>query len=134
MGDIFRAVPIGRCGAEPCRAALLHQPNSLTLKNAESTIRFVRLTDRERNTIVNAVHRYDAHARVYLFGSRVDDAKRGGDIDLLVRSASIGPAERRRIRRSICDVIGEQKIDILVAANLDKPLARVAQRSGVLLQ
>jgi predicted nucleotidyltransferase len=94
----------------------------------------MRLTDRERKTIVSTVHRYDAQAQVYLFGSRVDDAKKGGDIDLLVRSASIGPAERRRIRRSICDVIGEQKIDILVAANLDNPLVRVAQRSGVLLQ
>jgi hypothetical protein len=51
-----------------------------------------------------------------------------------VRSASIGPAERRRIRRSICDAIGEQKIDILVAADLDNPIVRVAQRSGVLLR
>ena len=83
---------------------------------------------------MSAVHRYDAQAQVYLFGSRVDDAKKGGDIDLLVRSAFIGPDERRRIRRSICDVIREQKIDILVAANLDNPLARVAQLSGVLLQ
>jgi uncharacterized protein len=93
----------------------------------------VRLTDRERDTIVSAVHRYDVQAQVYLFGSRVDDAKKGGDIDLLVRSASIGPVERRRIRRSICDAIGEQKIDILVAADLDDPIVRVAQRSGVLL-
>jgi hypothetical protein len=47
---------------------------------------------------------------------------------------TIGPAERRRIRRSICDVIGEQKIDLLVASDLADPLARVAHRSGVLLQ
>ncbi len=105
----------------------------LTLKQADPTIRCMRLTDRERNTIVSAVHHYDAQAQVYLFGSRVDDAKRGGDIDLLVRSASIGPAERRRIRRTICDAIGEQKIDILIAADLDDPFTRVAQRSGVLL-
>jgi len=90
----------------------------------------MRLTDRERNAIVSAVHRYDAQAQVYLFGSRVDDAKKGGDIDLLVRSASIGPAERRRIRRSICDAIGEQKIDILVAADLDNPFLRVCSTSS----
>jgi uncharacterized protein len=93
----------------------------------------MRLSDRERNAIVTAVHRYDAQAQVFLFGSRVDDAKKGGDIDLMVRSASIGPAERRRIRRTICDAIGEQKIDILVAVDLANPMARVAQSSGVLL-
>ena len=94
----------------------------------------MRLSDRERNAIVSAVHRYDAQAQVFLFGSRVDDAKKGGDIDILVRSASIGPDERRRIRRAIYDTIGEQKIDIRVAADLANPLVRVAQRSGVLLQ
>jgi predicted nucleotidyltransferase len=94
----------------------------------------MRLTDRERSAILSAVHIYDAQAQVFLFGSRVDDVKKGGDIDLLVRSSSIGLAEKRRIRRAICDAVGEQKIDILVAADLSNPLVRVAQRSGVLLQ
>jgi predicted nucleotidyltransferase len=105
----------------------------LTLRCGDPTIHSMRLSDRERNTIVSAVHRYDAQAQVFLFGSRVDDAKKGGDIDLLVRSAVIGPSEKSRIRRAICDAIGEQKIDILVAADLSNPMARVAQRSGVLL-
>jgi predicted nucleotidyltransferase len=94
----------------------------------------MRLSDRERNAIVSAVHNYDAQAQVFLFGSRVDDNKKGGDIDLMVRSTSIGPADKRRIRRAICDAIGEQKIDILVAADLASPMARVAQRSGVRLK
>jgi predicted nucleotidyltransferase len=94
----------------------------------------MRLSDRERDAILSAVRRHDRRARVFLFGSRADDAKRGGDIDLLVLSDTIGPAERRRIRRSICDVIGEQKIDLLVAGDLANSLARVAHRSGVLLQ
>jgi uncharacterized protein len=93
----------------------------------------MRLSDPERKTIVSAVRRYDAQAQVFLFGSRVDDAKKGGDIDLMVRSTSIGPAERRRIRRTICDAIGEQKIDILVVADLASPMARAAQSSGILL-
>ena len=106
----------------------------MTLRGSDPTIHFMRLSDRERNAIVSAVHSYDAQAQVFLFGSRVDDAKKGGDIDLLIRSGSIGPDERRRIRRSICDAIGEQKIDILLAADLANPLVRIAERSGVLLQ
>jgi hypothetical protein len=82
----------------------------------------MRLSDRERNAIVSAVRFYDARAQVFLFGSRADDAKKGG------------ADQKRRIHRSICDAIGEQKIDILVAADLSNPLVRVAQRSGVLLQ
>jgi predicted nucleotidyltransferase len=104
------------------------------LRDGDLTIDFMRLSDRERDSILSAVRRYDRRARVFLFGSRADDGKRGGDIDLLVLPDTIGPAERRRIRRSICDVIGEQKIDLLVASDLADPLARVAHRSGVLLQ
>jgi predicted nucleotidyltransferase len=106
----------------------------LTLRDCDRTIERMRLSDRERDSILRAVRRYDRRAQVFLFGSRADDAKKGGDIDLLVLSDTIGPAERRRIRRSICDVIGEQKVDLLVAADLADPLARVAHRSGVLLQ
>jgi len=93
----------------------------------------MRLSERERDAIISAVRRYDEHARVFLFGSRADDTKKGGDIDLLVLSDTIGIAERRQIVRTICDAIGEQKIDLLVAVDLADPLARVARRSGVLL-
>ena len=37
----------------------------------------MRLSDRERNAIVSAVHHYDVEAQIFLFGSRVDDAKKG---------------------------------------------------------
>lgn len=44
----------------------------------------MRLKDFERNAIVSAIKERDLAARVFLFGSRVDDTKKGGDIDLLV--------------------------------------------------
>jgi predicted nucleotidyltransferase len=46
----------------------------------------MRLPEAERQAILNAVRSEDPDAVVYLFGSRVDDAARGGDIDLLVLS------------------------------------------------
>jgi predicted nucleotidyltransferase len=44
----------------------------------------MRLSDAERGAIRRAIADFDPEAMVYLFGSRTDDTKRGGDIDLLI--------------------------------------------------
>ena len=44
----------------------------------------MRLKDEEKQPILQAIHCVDPHARVYLFGSRVDDSGKGGDIDIIV--------------------------------------------------
>ena len=46
----------------------------------------MRLADNEQSAIREAICKVDSEAAVYLFGSRVDDAAKGGDIDLLVLS------------------------------------------------
>ena len=57
---------------------------------------------------------------VFLFGSRVDDRKRGGDIDLLVEiPEAISPEElvlrRTRFVSRIYRLLDEQRIDVLIA-------------------
>ncbi len=94
----------------------------------------MRLSDVEKESILAAVRLHDPDAQVLLFGSRANDSKRGGDIDLLIYSPTIGPAEKRAIRRAICDAIGEQKIDIIVAADASEHMVRIAQRTGVALR
>ena len=94
----------------------------------------MRLSERERKEILATVRLFDENARVFLFGSRADDSKKGGDVDLLVLSETISPLERARIRRVICDRIGDQKIDLLIAANLTDPFVKMARSSGILLQ
>jgi len=44
----------------------------------------MRLTSFEITKIKEIVHRYVPKALVYIFGSRVDDSKKGGDIDILI--------------------------------------------------
>ena len=46
----------------------------------------MRITEQERDIIIETVQTVAPNASVYLYGSRTDDRKRGGDIDLLVLS------------------------------------------------
>jgi len=59
---------------------------------------------------------FGSDAKVVLFGSRVDDDKRGGDIDLLVKCTSEvteSGLKSAQLSARIQRQIGEQKIDVL---------------------
>lgn len=44
----------------------------------------MRLSPRLRNILIHAIKESFGDVHVYLFGSRVDDEKKGGDIDLAI--------------------------------------------------
>ncbi len=46
----------------------------------------MRLSEIEQKTIKESVSAFDKQAKIVLFGSRVRDAARGGDIDLSIIS------------------------------------------------
>ena len=78
-------------------------------------------------------------AAVWLFGSRVDNAKKGGDIDVLVRPAPTADDEpfARKIRMLILleRVLGARKIDVVVEqANDLRPIVAVAHATGIQIQ
>ena len=56
----------------------------------------------------------DKNAKVYLFGSRVDDSKKGGDIDLIISSDKITKDDIYKIKSIMFNKLDEQKIDILI--------------------
>jgi predicted nucleotidyltransferase len=91
----------------------------------------MRINDEEKKILVDAVKAQDPAARVWLFGSRVDDGKRGGDIDIAVLSSAIGRLGRMRIRRLVTDALGEQKIDVVVSADGTDPFFRLAVGKGI---
>lgn len=57
----------------------------------------MRITKNEQDAIKKVITYLDPAAKVYLFGSRVDDQKKGGDIDLLILSQVISENDRRNI-------------------------------------
>jgi predicted nucleotidyltransferase len=74
----------------------------------------MRLTPEERTTIKSVFNQFFPEAKVYLFGSRVDDNKKGGDIDLLVLAKDKPDLSLdTKIDAELQRKLGEQKIDIL---------------------
>jgi hypothetical protein len=65
----------------------------------------------------------------------VDDTARGGDVDLLVISATLGFRDVLRLRTRILDRIGWQQLDLVVRRRdqMDEPLAAMAQETGIKL-
>ena len=60
-------------------------------------------------------------SKVILYGSRTDDSKRGGDIDLYIQcSLGIGEAEKYQLKIKFLvqlkKIIGDQKIDVLIGS------------------
>ncbi len=76
----------------------------------------MRLTAGEIDAIVRIAQEiYGWGVEVFLFGSRTDDSKRGGDIDLLVRNAGEkkGVLERVRMVTKLKLALGDRKIDVI---------------------
>lgn len=101
----------------------------------------MRLTDRQRAIIrATVAETFGAGADVWLFGSRTDDNRRGGDIDLLIETDqvdvdAIARAEIAFLTR-IQMKLGEQKIDVLLdypARKTRPPIFAVARQTGILL-
>jgi predicted nucleotidyltransferase len=94
----------------------------------------MRLTNSERELIKKAFLESFQDGKMYLFGSRVDDTKRGGDIDLYICPTIRCDNERelkRKFQILLNEYIGEQKIDVVMAKDKDRPIEQEALRTGV---
>lgn len=98
----------------------------------------MRLSKPDQKVIVDSVKMFfPDDVKVWLFGSRVDDNKRGGDIDLYLEGTGIEQPLKKRILLKIAlqDQLGEQKID-LVFHDMTlpmQPIHEIAKSEGVLL-
>jgi predicted nucleotidyltransferase len=101
----------------------------------------MRLTVQQRAIICTTVaETFGAEADVWLFGSRVDDTKRGGDIDLLIEADQVDVNILARAEISFLTKIQaklrEQKIDVLLdypSRKIRPPIFSVARQTGILL-
>lgn len=83
-----------------------------------------------------ATDAFGSGAGVWLFGSRADDSKRGGDIDLLVCPSGdeVDKLWERKIRMltRLERLLGERKVDVVVEEPGDtRPIVSIARSTGV---
>lgn len=91
----------------------------------------MRISPREADIIRSSVEAFDPSAKVFLYGSRADDAKRGGDIDVLILSDRLGDKHKLKILARIFERLEEQRVDILIAADCTDPFVRLALKAAV---
>lgn len=96
----------------------------------------MRLTEFEQKTIKKIFIETFEAGDIYLFGSRVNDTQKGGDIDLyLIPKKKFDDERKRKIQFLIKldKTIGEQKIDAVVAKDQTRLIEQEALRSGLKL-
>jgi len=79
----------------------------------------MRLNDYQVKNIKKSVYSiFGRNSLLYLFGSRIDDTKHGGDIDLLVVPVAGEKDTEFKKLKAISKIqlaLGDQKIDLIVA-------------------
>lgn len=97
----------------------------------------MRLTEKEKDFIVSAVQKnFTDVSCVILFGSRVNDEKRGGDIDLLIETKEANTYVKKI--KTLSDIqlkLGEQKIDMIETHgdNDERLIVKNAYKEGIIL-
>ncbi len=95
----------------------------------------MRLTNKQHQAIKNTFLEVFESGEIYLFGSRVDDSKKGGDIDLYVVSTCKENLTSKKIDFlvNLKNIIGEQKIDVVLNRDKNRPIEQEAIKNGILL-
>lgn len=94
----------------------------------------MRIEQKQIEVLKNKLQTFSADAKLYLFGSRVDDNARGGDIDLLIVSDELTKKDLRVLRVEFFKHFGEQKLDILLDnGDLKNPFVKHIFQKAILL-
>ena len=98
----------------------------------------MRLSEQYIDTLKQSFKDIFISGNIYLFGSRVDDSKKGGDIDLYIVPAKVLSAQERFDKKLaflliVKEKLGEQKIDVIVSKDLTRSIEVEAMRTGIKL-
>ena len=98
----------------------------------------MRITQAEKSCLAKSIEEsFGPKTKIWLFGSRTNNSKHGGDIDIYIEHE---PQEnivksKLKFRKLIWPVFGEQKIDLITHDVSLEPTAfhELAKKTGILL-
>ena len=98
----------------------------------------MRISEQEKTKIINTAKKiFGKNCKVYLFGSRVFDNKRGGDIDIYIEADKHVSSEDKIKFLTKLELAGiQRKVDLLVKTpfSAHKNIYNTAKKEGILLE
>jgi len=97
----------------------------------------MRLTHSEQKIIKKYFKDIFNKGQLYLFGSRVDDNKKGGDIDLYIISNEDNLSTEMLFNKKLEFLsklqlaLGEQKIDLIISKDKNRSIEKEALKNGI---
>ena len=95
----------------------------------------MRLSKKYIEVIKDSFNTVFKEGEIYLFGSRVDDTKKGGDIDLYLVVNEKSNLFRKKLKflAKIKKELGEQKIDVVFNLDENRLIEKEAKKWGIKL-
>lgn len=94
----------------------------------------MRISPEQTQFICKRIHHHlGDNAVIWLFGSRLDDVKKGGDVDLYVEAGPHRLLDEIRCKVELEDSL-DMPVDLIVRQPLDaSPIANIAKSQGLRL-
>lgn len=95
----------------------------------------MRLDKNDTNIILSTVESIFGNVKVYLFGSRLDEQKKGGDIDLFIVSEEKSNLFEKKIKViSKLERTLHKPIDIVLHKNFEREIEKEILKKSLLLE
>ena len=94
----------------------------------------MRLTEFEKKAIkTEAKNIFGKDSRIFIFGSRIDDTQKGGDIDIFIIPEKKEELFKKKIKflTNLQLKIGLQKIDVVIARDFNTDIEKHALNTGI---
>ena len=95
----------------------------------------MRLSELEIKAIKQIFNEIFKFGDIYLFGSRIDDTQKGGDIDLYIDTQNIQNKLEKKLKflTLLKQKIGDQKIDVIISKDKTRVIEQEAMKYGIKL-